>query len=88
MEMEEKSELLDHVATAYEGGGELDLNLLIVTLLSMVIVLLLIFPKIYIASNLYYESVKIDRLKKEYMILYEENRLLTQQIEQKKFVSE
>lgn len=86
--MEEKSELLEEVAPVYEEGGELDANLLIITILTMVIVLSLIFPKIYIASNIYYESVEIDRLKKQYSILLEENRRLTQRLEQKKFINE
>ena len=71
-----------------EEGGELDKTILIVTLLTMVIVLALIFPKIYIASNIYYESVEVDKLKKQYDILLEENKRLSQQIEQKKFINE
>ncbi len=86
--MEEKSELLDEVVSVYEEGGELDMGILVITLLAMVIVLSLIFPKIYIASNIYYESVEIDRLKKQYSILLEENKRLTQQLEQKKFMNE
>ena len=86
--MEEKSELLDEVVSAYEEGGELDVTILVITLLTMVIVLSLIFPKIYIASNIYYESVEIDSLKKQYNILLEENKRLTQQLEQKKFINE
>lgn len=86
--MEEKAELLEEVASAYDMSGELDWDLLVVTILSMVIVLLLIFPKIYIASNIYFESVEIERLKKEYTILSEENKILTQKIEEKKFSNE
>jgi len=86
--MEEKAELLDEVTSSYVEGGELDANILIVTLLSMVIVLGLIFPKIYIASNIYYESVEIDRLKKQYSILLEQNKILEQRIEYKKFMNE
>jgi hypothetical protein len=86
--MEEKAELLDEITATYQEGGELDGSILVVTLLSMVIVLGLIFPKIYIASNIYYESVEIDRLKKQYTILLEQNKILEQKIEYKKFMNE
>ena len=86
--MQEKSELLEEVATVYDNSGELDIHILVVTLLSMIIVLALVFPKIYIASNIYYESIAIQSLQKKYKILSEENRVLTQKIEAKRFISE
>ncbi len=86
--MNDRNELLDEVASAYDSSGELDAHILIVTLLSMVIVLALVFPKIYIASNIYYESITIQSLQKEYKILLEENRYLGQKIEAKRFITE
>jgi len=86
--MPEKAELLNELSSLYEEGEELDLNFLVVTLLSMVIVLVLVFPKIYISSNIYYESIQIGRLKKDLKILTDENKNLKQKIEHKRFIDE
>lgn len=86
--MPEKAELLDELSSSYQEIEELDVNFLVVTILSMVIVLMLIFPKIYISSNIYYESIKIGKLKKELKTLTDENKNLVQKIEHKRFMDE
>lgn len=83
--MSEKLELLDNISLSYEESKNLDRRFLVITLLFMIIALVLIFPKIYIASNIYFESIKINKLKKELKILVDENKHLNQKIEHKKF---
>ena len=68
--------------------NNLVINILIITLLSMVIVLSLVFPKIYISANIYYESLKIATLQKDLVNLRQENRELQQEIVMSKFYSE
>lgn len=47
--------------------------------------LVLYFPKIYLANNIYYTSKDINKLYAHYTSLKEENRFLQQQLEDMKF---
>jgi len=47
--------------------------------------LMLSIPKIYVATNIYYTSVKINKLLNEYYSLEAENSLLKSKIEKLKF---
>jgi len=82
----EKDELLNETKEIYKGERELVLKDLIITYLVIFIVLALFFPKIYIASNIYFESVKINALRKKIDILQEENKLISQKLEYQKFI--
>jgi hypothetical protein len=86
--MRQKDELLQEIGESYYQAKSLDINILIITLLSMVIVLSLVFPKIYISANIYYESLKIATLQKDLVNLRQENRELQQEIVMSKFYSE
>jgi cell division protein FtsB len=48
-------------------------------------VLFLFVPKIYLSNNIYKESVKIDKLQKEYLSLHNENEILKSKIDKLKF---
>ena len=45
----------------------------------------LFLPKIYFANNIYYTSKDINRLYAHYVSLQEENKFLSQQLEDMKF---
>lgn len=49
------------------------------------IILFLYFPKIYLSNNIYYTSKDINKLYASYISLKEENRFLSQQLEDMKF---
>ncbi|WP_419764937.1 MAG: hypothetical protein ACNI28_00785 [Arcobacter sp.] len=60
-------------------------NSLIIVLSTLAISLILFFPKIYLANNIYYISKDINKLYANYISLKEENRFLQQQLEDMKF---
>lgn len=47
--------------------------------------LILFFPKIFLANNIYYVSKDINKLYAHYTSLKEENKFLAQQLEDMKF---
>ncbi|MEA1915544.1 MAG: hypothetical protein U9N30_09560 [Campylobacterota bacterium] len=58
---------------------------LIIVFTLLIMSLVLFFPKIYLRSNIYYTSKDINKLYAHYISLKEENRFLTQQLEDMKF---
>lgn len=82
MEREELLEGIEEIQKSYEN---LDVKFLITVILSMIIVFLLVFPKIYLRNHIYYTSRDINKLLSEYETLKEENRLLKQKLEKIKF---
>jgi len=53
--------------------------------LAIIISLVILFPKIYISSHIYINSLKINKLLNEYYSLKAENSLLKSKIEKIKF---
>lgn len=58
---------------------------LVLFLLSVFISLLVIFPKIYLQSQIYYKSRDIAVLKREYNTLREENAIVKNEVETIRF---
>jgi hypothetical protein len=58
---------------------------LFMTLLVLAIAWLLLFPKIYLQSQVYYKSRDIAVLTGEYNVLREENRILKTKVESIRF---
>ncbi|MDD5373872.1 MAG: hypothetical protein PHO62_10665 [Sulfurimonas sp.] len=81
----EKTELLDEVNLVLNPKESLDLNYLIYVLLSIIFVLVVLFPKIYIQQQIYFMSRDVSRLKGEYDTLKEENRLIRSSVESIRF---
>lgn len=57
---------------------------LLIVLLSILIVLTLVLPKIYLRHTIYYKSRSLDRLTTQYATLKEEQALLKRPLEQLK----
>jgi len=54
---------------------------LVISVLSIIMLgLFLFFPKVYLTNNFYKTSVKIDKLKLEYLSLKDENQILKNKI--------
>jgi cell division protein FtsL len=83
--MSEKTELLEEVNLVLNPQKELDANYLIYVLLSILFVVVVLFPKIYIQQQIYFTSRDIAKLKGEYDTLKEENRLIRGSVESIKF---
>jgi cell division protein FtsL len=61
------------------------LRFFIVFMLWVAIVLALLFPKIYLQSQIYYKSRDIATLKQEHNTLTEENRIIKGRVEAIRF---
>lgn len=83
--MSDKTQLLDEVAGVIAPQKSLDLNYLAYVLLIMLFLFLAIFPKLYIQQQIYFKSRDISKLKNEYDILKEENKLISASVESIKF---
>lgn len=60
-------------------------NSLLIVLFLLIIAIALFFPKIYFRNNIYYISKDINKLYAHYISLEEENKFLSQQLEDMKF---
>jgi cell division protein FtsL len=80
--MSGKNELLDEVDSVLHPKKKLDLNYFLYVLLTLSFICLLLFPKIYIQQQIYFKSRDIAKLKSEYDILKEENRLISTSVEE------
>ncbi len=82
--MNEKDILLEEIEEAIE---EKNLSFTLIKNVVYVIIfsLFLLVPKIYISNNIYFYSVKINKLLNEYYSLQAENSILESKIEKLKF---
>ncbi|RXJ89140.1 hypothetical protein CRV01_11020 [Arcobacter sp. CECT 8983] len=60
-------------------------NSLLIVFGTLALALILFFPKIFLANNIYYVSKDINKLYAHYISLKEENKFLAQQLEDMKF---
>lgn len=60
-------------------------NSIFIVIGTLIIALILFFPKIYLQNNIYYVSKDINKLYAHYISLKEENKFLAQQLEDMKF---
>lgn len=79
--MNEKIELLEEVNLVINPKKKLDENFLLYTMLIIALVLVILFPKIYITQQIYFTSRDISKLQGEYDTLKEENRLIRSSVE-------
>ncbi|MEA3228093.1 MAG: hypothetical protein U9P38_03370, partial [Campylobacterota bacterium] len=64
---------------------ELDLKYVKQVVLIIVIVMMFLFPKIYIQQQIYFKSREISKLKSEYDILKEEQKVIGASVENIRF---
>lgn len=83
--MSEKNEILDAVDEVIAPPSTMGIRFLIVYLLVVFIVLLVVFPKIYLQSQIYYKSRDIAVLEHEYNTLKEENTIIKNKVETIRF---
>ncbi|MFK2821867.1 hypothetical protein [Arcobacter sp. YIC-80] len=60
-------------------------NSLIIVFTILIFAVVVYFPKIYLRNNIYYVSKDVNKLYAHYISLQEENRFLSQQLEDMKF---
>ena len=83
--MSDKTELLYEVDLVLNPEKELDVSFLVYVLLSILFIIVILFPKIYIQQQIYFMSRDVARLKGEYDTLKEENRLIRSSVESIRF---
>jgi cell division protein FtsL len=83
--MSEKHEILDAIDSVVTPDQELGIRFFALFLLVVCIVLALLFPKIYLQSQIYYKSRDIAHLKQEHNALLEENRIIKSKVEEIRF---
>jgi cell division protein FtsL len=83
--MSDKSDILDEVESVIAPTPKLGVRYLITMLLTVTMLLLLAFPKIYVQNQIYYKSRDIAVLKREFNALKEENRVITSKVESIRF---
>lgn len=83
--MSDKHDILSEIDTVIGAKNELSANYLLAVLMIASLLLLLAFPKIFLQSSIYYKSRDISALQREYKSLKEENKLINNEVEQKKF---
>jgi hypothetical protein len=80
----EKAELLENIED-YIVQESLSRTIVKNLILTIVFSLTILFPKIYISSQIYVKSVEINKLLNEYYSLKAENSILASKIEKIKF---
>lgn len=85
MAYDDKDEILSEIHTVLGDKVDLDFNFLVSVMMAVSLVLLLAFPKVFLQSSIYYKSRDISALEREYKSLKEEHKIITTEVEQKRF---
>ena len=85
MNNNERDEILAEIDTVIGEQKELSFGFLLSVFMGVLLVLLLAFPKIFLQSSIYYKSRDISSLEREYRSLKEEHKIISTEVEQKKF---
>ncbi len=83
--MNDKYEVLDALDSVVNRPQTMGVRFFIVFMLCMAFALALLFPKIYLQSQIYYKSRDIATLKQEHNALKEENRIIKMRVESIRF---
>jgi len=79
----DKQELIEALDTS-QHDPVAEWEFLFIVIISIMIVLMLTLPKIYLRNTIYYQSRAIDRLETQYEAFCEENKLLSRKVEELK----
>ncbi|MEA1916108.1 MAG: hypothetical protein U9N42_01110 [Campylobacterota bacterium] len=85
MAKSEKDQIIDETKYIFNARYDIDFNTLVKVILTTTLVLIVLFPKIYLQSQIYYKSKQITILKREYDSLKEENKIIKAKVEAIKF---
>ena len=85
MSNNERDEILAEIDTVIGEQKELSFGFLLSVFMGVLLILLLAFPKIFLQSSIYYKSRDISSLEREYRSLKEEHKIISTEVEQKKF---
>ena len=80
-----KDELLGQVDEVLSPKKKLDLTYLFFFVSGLILVLGILFPKVYLTQQIYFKSREISKLKTEYDTLREENKVIGASVEAIKY---
>ncbi len=80
--MNDKSALLDETQSIIAPDETMDSRFLRNVFIGMFVVLGVVFPKIFIQTQIYFHSREISTLNREHDALKEENRIIRAKVEQ------
>jgi cell division protein FtsL len=81
MKTAEKELLLSEVSEVLISKDENVTLSFVISIVSVIMIVLFLFvPKIYISNNIYQTSIEIEKLKKDYLSLKDENNILKNKI--------
>lgn len=86
--MSEKHDILEETQQIISPDDSMDLRFLVRVGLGISFVLMLVFPKIFINTQIYFKSREISTLSHEHDALKEENRLIKAKVETMKYKNE
>lgn len=78
---DERQELLSEIDTIIEKQNGLGFKTITTALSTLILVVAVTAPKIYLSASIYYMSLETDSLYSNYRALREENRFLEQKLE-------
>ena len=76
-----KDDLLGSVNEVLDPVKKLDFTYLLFFILGIILVLSILFPKVYLTQQIYFKSREISKLKSEYDTLKEENKVIGASVE-------
>jgi cell division protein FtsB len=79
--MSDKHDILDETYEIIAPHESMDGVFLRKVFIAIALVLVVLFPKIYIQSQIYFKSRQISTLTREHDVLKEENRLIRAKVE-------
>lgn len=83
--MSDKHDILDETQSIITPDEGMDLIFLRNVFVGIFLVLMIVFPKIFINSQIYFKSREISTLSHEHDALMEENRLIRTKVETLKY---
>lgn len=78
---DDKEELLESMKMVFEPVSGISFSTLLSTVLFFIIVVAVLYPKIYLRNAIYYESRDVAKLEHEYEILKQEKERLKVKVE-------
>jgi cell division protein FtsB len=83
--MIEKTQMLDELSSLERDKRALDGKFLLNFFLIITFVFVVLFPKMFLQHEIYYKSREIEKLKREYDSLREENEIINAKVESLKY---